>query len=176
MLTDIMTFVHAKYALVTFIQISNISAITRSILTKLLGPNSFWVIVLVDQNDFKPNFFINISAIARPILTKLFWPNFFWGHNFCGPNIFRRKFFWDPKCFRAKNIWTINFFGRKKKNFEPEIFRTQIFFTLKNLLGPKFFGIQNSLQKNFPDPKFFAPTIFFEFFFRPKILFKNFLD
>ena len=45
------TFVQATYALVTFVHISNISAVTGPILIKLFGPNFFGVIIFVDQND-----------------------------------------------------------------------------------------------------------------------------
>ena len=42
------TFVQTTYALVTFVQINNISATTGPILTKLSVPNFFWVIIFVD--------------------------------------------------------------------------------------------------------------------------------
>ena len=52
------TFVQATYALVTFVQISNIYAvITGQILTKLFGPNLCGVIIFVDQNVLGQNFF-----------------------------------------------------------------------------------------------------------------------
>ena len=51
------TFVLATYALVTFVHISNISAVTGPILTKLFGPNFFGVIIFVDQNVLGQNFF-----------------------------------------------------------------------------------------------------------------------
>ena len=51
------TFVQATYALVTFVQISNISAVTGPILTKLFGPNLCGVIIFVDQNVLGQNFF-----------------------------------------------------------------------------------------------------------------------
>ena len=44
------TFVKVTFALATFDQISNISAVTASISTKLLGTNLFRVIIFVDQN------------------------------------------------------------------------------------------------------------------------------
>ena len=50
MSTVMVTFVQATYALVTFVQISNISAVTGPILTKLFGPNLCVVIIFVDQN------------------------------------------------------------------------------------------------------------------------------
>ena len=56
------TFVLATYALVTFVHISNISAVTGLILTKLFGPDFFGVKIFVDQNVLGQNqiFFKNI--------------------------------------------------------------------------------------------------------------------
>ena len=51
------TFVQATYALVTFVHISNISAVTGPILIKLFGPNFFGVIIFVDQNVLGQNIF-----------------------------------------------------------------------------------------------------------------------
>ena len=51
------TFVQATYALVTFVHISNISAVIGPILIKLFGPNFFGVIIFVDQNVLGQNFF-----------------------------------------------------------------------------------------------------------------------
>ena len=51
------TFVQATYALVTFVQISNISAVTGSILTKTFGPNFLGVKIFVNQNVLERNFF-----------------------------------------------------------------------------------------------------------------------
>ena len=48
------TFVLEAYALATFVHISNISAVTGPILTKLFGPNFFGVIIFVDQNVLGP--------------------------------------------------------------------------------------------------------------------------
>ena len=50
------TFDQATYALVTFVHISNISAVTGLILTKLFLPNLFGSI-FVDQNVLRQNFF-----------------------------------------------------------------------------------------------------------------------
>ena len=99
-----MTFVQATFLLGTFVHISNISALTDQILTKLLGPNFLGVFIFVDQNFLDKTFFIpshpppphklNMSnifvvTITSLILTKLyksaisqllliwFWPNFF---------------------------------------------------------------------------------------------------
>ena len=55
--TVMVTFVQATYALVTFVQITNISAVTGLILTKPFGPNFFGVIIFLDQNVFGQNFF-----------------------------------------------------------------------------------------------------------------------
>ena len=60
------TFVHVKYAMATFVRISNISAVTSPILTKLFGPA-----ILSDPKKFQTQ---NISD-----------PTFFY---FFGPKIF----------------------------------------------------------------------------------------
>ena len=102
------TFVQATFLLGTFVHISNISAHTDPILTKLLGPNILGASIFVDQNFLGQNFFYthlppphklnisNISVVTNLNLTKLykssaifmllltwFWPNFldpiFWG-------------------------------------------------------------------------------------------------
>ena len=51
------TFVQAPYALMAFVQISNISAVTGPILTKLFEPNLCGVLNFVDQNVLLQNFF-----------------------------------------------------------------------------------------------------------------------
>ena len=61
--TVIVTFVQATYALVTFVHISNISAVTVLILTKLFGPIFFGVIIF-----------------CRP---KCSWTNIFQDTKFC---------------------------------------------------------------------------------------------
>ena len=82
--TVMVEFVLATYALVTFVQISNISAVTGPILTKLCGPNLCGVIIFVDQNFLGQNFFYtylppphklnisNISVVTNLNLTKLY--------------------------------------------------------------------------------------------------------
>ena len=59
------TFVQATYALVTCVQISNISTVSGSILTKLFGPNLCGVIFFVDQNVLGQNFFKTQNFILR---------------------------------------------------------------------------------------------------------------
>ena len=51
------TLVQATYALVTFVQISSISAVTGPILTKFFEPNFLWVKIFVDQYVLGQNFF-----------------------------------------------------------------------------------------------------------------------
>ena len=53
--TVMVTFVLATYAMVAFVYISNISAVTGPILTKLFGPNLQGVIIFVEQKVFGPS-------------------------------------------------------------------------------------------------------------------------
>ena len=72
------TFVQETYALVTFVQISNMSAVSGPILTTLFGPNLCGVIIFVAQN-----------ALGQ---------NFFQTQNLLGPKVFRpEKIYWDHK-------------------------------------------------------------------------------
>ena len=48
--TVIVMFVQATYVLVTFVQLSNISAVTVSILTKHFGTDFLWALIFKDQH------------------------------------------------------------------------------------------------------------------------------
>ena len=138
------TFVLATYALVTFVHISNISAVTGPILTKHFGPNFFGVIIFVDQNVLGQNFFKTQNIIRAQrfqtrnfigpkknsnsnfrrtqIFFNLFFTDQIFGLTILFKNIF--QIFFEPKIvfqtrifFRSQNCQTINVFGSKKKNF-----------------------------------------------------------
>ena len=140
------TFVQATYALVTFVNISNILAVTCPILAKLFGPNFFGVISFVDQNVLGQNFsrHIILFELKFPLVLK-----FFWTHNFF-QNIFP-----DQKFILALNI------------FSKKIFQPQIFFKTKSVLGPKISRPEILLvpkkfwNQNLFGPKFFQTHIFF---------------
>ena len=67
------TFVLATYALVTFVHISNISAVTGPILTKLFGPNFFGVMIFVDQNVLGQNFFKTQKLLGPKVFRPEIW-------------------------------------------------------------------------------------------------------
>ena len=139
------TFVLATYALVTFVHISNISAVTGPILTKLFGPNFFGVIIFVDQNVLGQNFFKTQNFIrAQSFQTR----------NFIGPEKnFELKFPSYPKLSQSNNFFqTQNF-------FEPNFFLT--FFLVKIFLETQFFSKKFSRPKIYFGPKF----LFFQNFF-----------
>ena len=60
------TFVLATYAMVIIVHISNISAVSGPILSKLFGPNFFGVMMFVDQNVLGQNFFLSGPKVFRP--------------------------------------------------------------------------------------------------------------
>ena len=64
--TAMLRFVQATFALVTFVHISNMSAVTGPILTTLFGPNFFGVIfffskhnILLGPKDFRPEILLD---------------------------------------------------------------------------------------------------------------------
>ena len=115
MVTFKVTLVPATYVQVTS-YISNISAITAPILTKIFAPNIlggliFVRYILLDQTFFDPNTFLT---------QKCFGPNCFFHPECFGPKFFIPKIF-GSKIFGLKinlnpNLWT-------------EFFWTQNFFT-----------------------------------------------
>ena len=155
------TFVLATYALVTFVHISNISAVTGPILTKLFGPNFFGVIIFVDQNVLGQNFFKTQNFIrAQSFQTR----------NFIGPKEnFELKFLLYPKLdekFFGPTIFFEKIFPTKNL-FWSEISLFQIFFQIRNFFGPKLFRskillVQKKfLTKIFSDQSFFRQNLFF---------------
>ena len=63
-----MTFVQATYVMETFVHISNISAVSDPILTKLCEPNILWALIFIskfffEQKSFGPNVFLNQICI-----------------------------------------------------------------------------------------------------------------
>ena len=97
-------FVQATYALVTFVQISYISAITGPILTKFYGLNFLGVKIFVDQkmfldktssdsNSFRTQNFFRHKCFQTQNLFKRFVS----GQKFFGPTIFFQKKFSDSK-------------------------------------------------------------------------------
>ena len=85
-LTFTKTFVDVTFVMSTFVHISNISAVTDSILTKLQSQLSGTIFnrcqlslkfVLATFNMATFVHSINISAVTERILTKLFSPNFY---------------------------------------------------------------------------------------------------
>ena len=78
------TFVLATYALVAFVHISNISAVTDLILTKLFGP-IFGGLIYEDQN-----------FLAKPLFTQIFFEaNIFLTKNLLDLHFFEPDFFSD---------------------------------------------------------------------------------
>ena len=110
------TFVLEAYALATFVHISNISAVTGPILTKLFGPNFLGFIIFVGQNALGPNFF-------RPKFfsdKKFFRAQHFWTLNFIGRKkkfepkiILNPKFSQTPNFFPDPNLFSIFFSDTK---------------------------------------------------------------
>ena len=70
------TFVQTTYALATFVHITNISAVTGPILTKLFGLHFLGGMIFVDLIVLGLQFFFN--------------PKFIWPQKFFGPMIFFR--------------------------------------------------------------------------------------
>ena len=81
-----MTCVHATYVLVTFVHISNISAVIDPILTKLFGPNILGASIFVNKfffgtrffctkSFFEPNFFNELNLLEQwgPYFLKTFF-------------------------------------------------------------------------------------------------------
>ena len=101
------TFVLATYAMVAFVHISNISAVSGPILTKLFGHNFLGVTIFAAQNILGPKFFRN----------KLFWTQ-----KFLGPKVFRPKFFFsDAKHLLNRKKFQI-FFSDENFFFYPNFF------------------------------------------------------
>ena len=120
------------YCLAAFVKISNISAVTDPILTKLFGPNFLWVIIFVHQNIFGINFFR---------------PKPFSQSNFFQTQIFlAQQFHLNPKFFQTQNF------------LDPRFLRQRSFFKLKILPDPKsfsnVFSDPKSFSKIFFDPRF----------------------
>ena len=149
--------------MVTFVHISNISAVTGPILTKLFWPNFFGVIIFVDQNVhgqnfFGPKCFLNITFFSRP--------------KFCYASKFvDQKYHWTQQNFQTQFFLDLKFFGPKIFLSDPEFFCTQNFSTLFQI--KIFFWTHYFFQKKFPDPKFILPPNFFWIFFWTKNVFPD---
>ena len=148
------TFVQARYALVTFVQINNISAVTDPILTKFFGPNfggpfldqgifipkSFWPKFFLTRFSFDLNFFSPNFFWTKLLLTKVFFgPKFFWTRFFSDLNSLYPQFSWQ-------NFWTQNLFH--------SYFWTYDYLDLKFFSSIKFEG-----EKTF-ESKFFSQNFF----------------
>ena len=146
------TFVQATYVQATFVYISNISAVTDPILTKLFWPKFLGSHFIGLSIFFKPKLFLDPKYFSKIFSVQ----NFFGPKNICGAYIFLDpKFFSDPKFFfQTKTFFLTKHFLKKNcrlkifqnKNSDPNIF-------LKNL-KPNFFNL---------DPKFFwGPNFFWQ--------------
>ena len=181
------TFVQATYALVTFVQISNISAVTGPILTKLFGPNLCVVIIFVDQNVLVQNFFQTQNFILmdqkKNSKSKFFKPKIvFQSQNFFGPKICLKVFFSDQTLFLEQQFFSKIISG-PIINFAPQFFFRKFLQNSKKISSPNFFMAQNFQTRNFIGSKnIFNPkllrTQFFsdqnsfsrtKFFFGPKL-------
>ena len=100
MLTVMVTFAQAMYALVTFVHISNFSAVTGPILTKLFGPNFYGVIIFVDQNVLG-------QTLSRPEILL-------------GPKVIGQEILLDPKKISNSNFFGTRNFFRPKINFQTQ--------------------------------------------------------
>ena len=133
---------------VTFVHISNISAITDQILTKIFGVN-FGSLIFVLHIFFGLKFFWDLYFCSNNYWTNFFGPKFFLDLKFLGG----KKFFWSQHFLGSKIP-----FGHKHV-FTQQIFLPEIFF------GPKIdFGPKMCLE-----PKTFPTKIFLTTFFKPKI-------
>ena len=168
------TFVQTTYALATFVHITNISAVTGPILTKLFGLHFLGGMIFVDLNLLGPNFikthfffehqFFRAQIFSGPkIFFKQFFPtkNFFGPNIFLDPNFFRNPIFFQeffsvpkvkkkikPKVYLGPNIFLFTIFIGPKKNVKPQIFQTPKFFQTQN------FSIFFADQEFLSDPKF----------------------
>ena len=140
--TVLKTFVQATYVMATFVHISNISAVTGPIFTKLFGSKFLEFIIFVGQNVLGPNIFrpkffsdTNFFPTQNPFRDQRFWTSKFIGHKkFSNPKFlfqtqFFSKIFSDTKSIGPNIFWTHNFFG-------PKVFRPKI------VLDPWFFSDQ----------------------------------
>ena len=153
------SFVQATYVLAMFVHISNISAVSDPILTKLFGPNFsgskfLWTNIIffgpnlfVDQQFCWNQYFLESKKIFR---SKIFFgPISFFDQQFCGSKIIS-----DPKIF-----WTQN---SDKKKFRTQIFLNPQFFWTQMLLDPKFFaGLKFLWTQSLWTHDLFGPKIFF---------------
>ena len=118
--TDMVTFVQATYALMTFVQISNISAVGPN----FWGSRFLWTKMFLDKTSTDPNSF----------LTQIFFPDL---KSYLGPKFLDQRYYWTQTKFRTKILigpkifsdlnWfqTQNYFGPKslkKKKFQVKIF------------------------------------------------------
>ena len=105
------TFVQATYALVTFVQISNISAVTGPILTKFFGPNFLgvkrcWTNILFDPKNFSDPMFNNNLDPKFYCSTNFFWTKIFWIKIIFDPNFSGHKTFWTHHFLDTKFLFT----------------------------------------------------------------------
>ena len=123
------------YALVTFVHISNISAVTGPILTKLFGPNFFGVISFVDQNVLGQSFFKTQNIIRA--------------------QSFRPEILLDPKIILNEKFPLYPKLSQTNNFFKHKIFLNQIFFQI--FFGSKFFGPTIFFEKIFLNQNLFWP-------------------
>ena len=136
------TFVQATYALVTFVQISNISAVTGPILKKLFnpiflghnfcGPKCSWTKLFQGPKIFSPE----ISLVPKKFLDQ----------NFSDPNFFRTQIFFLHIFFSGPNFVSTKNFSGPKIFWTPNFFWTPSVFRLKIFLSQNFFWPQNFFQ------------------------------
>ena len=76
------------YVMVTFVNISNISAVTDLIFTKLLGPNFLGALIFLGQNLF----LLKYSFGRNIFFSQIFLPTIFCTQNFLDQNFFEPHF------------------------------------------------------------------------------------
>ena len=131
--TVMVTFVQTIYALVTFVYIINISAVT--------GPNFFdpiflwsrflWTKTFFDKTSLAPNF-------LHPIIleSKFWWTKMFLNKTFSRPKILLGpKVFWQENLLDPKKILNSNFFSD-----------INLFQILNCFSDPTFFWTQKFVQ------------------------------
>ena len=143
------TFVQATFVLATFVHISNVSAFTDLLLTKLFWPNFFGALFLLYQHFVWP---------TKPCATNFLDPKIYMYLNFFGPEILRTNLFVDPKFFEPNIFEDQKIFNPKFLGWQKfwTFFLDQIVVRLKRFLNLIFFGSDKFFSHEiFPWPKFF---------------------
>ena len=115
------TFVQATFVMLIFVHISNISAVTNPMFTKLFRPN-FW--------RSRIFFYQNL------VTSKLFW-----NQNVLGQHFFGAKIFFELRSFRTPQSFWLKF-------CQPRTFIGPTFL-YPELLDQNFFGIKIFLDLKF---------------------------